>query len=887
MPRVLTRRFSIATLRPLRAAMALIVFAATAMIVQAAEPTPKPPAGFSDQKLARISNPTSIVFLHDGRALVADQSGKLYLWQEGKPSVSLVYDISAQLCTKSDAGLLGLAVNPHVNTDGSEYFYMYFTMRGTGATISEQCPRSGNETAGSPFERLSRFTIQDGTVVADSETIILDHIPTRIQDHTGGGMFFAQDGYLYVSTGDGDQPQMANDTDSLRGKILRINPTTGDGVSGNPFFNDPNAVQCGNPSNLQYEQGKPCREIFAMGLRHPWRIALKPGTDPNNVEFYINDVGKATWEEIDVGKVGMDYGWDKREGTCKIDTQCVPTNPGTAPAPGDPIFSYMHDTTTYRDSNPAFSGCSAITGAAFVPPGVWPAEYDNVYLFSDYTCGRIWRLDPNGNGGYKATIVVDDIIAPNSSPKVSVTTMTFGPAPDPVHPGKMTQALYYGVYNGGGQLRRIVYTEGLNGAPTAAISADKTYGAAPLTVTFSGEGSSDPESDKLTYQWTFGDGKLPETTNTPTVQHTYSANGSYTAQLVVQDVKGNKSQPDTLRIDVGNTPPQPTILSPAADFTFKVGESVTLSGSATDPEDGSLPDTALTWHVLRHHDTHTHEELLPTRGNNIVIPMTEPEGLSASKSSYLEIQLGAVDSKGLTYTTTQNLMPHLVDLSFQTEPAGMHLVADDTLVNGAGTVTSWEGYAFNVSTPTQQDASGQWMVFDHWADGAQSHTAAMRRIPAGYWPRHEGHNEAMEPTRAVVTPAVPTIYVAVFKPLTVEANTSDMRASMNAGMANIVVELNAPSTEPVTVNYATLDGSAKAGVDYTSTSGTLTFASGETSGMVTVPLIKNDDALNKTFSLVLSDPTQAALGSPSAVTVTISNAVAGPGTRVYLPLMRQ
>ncbi|HEU5012558.1 MAG TPA: PQQ-dependent sugar dehydrogenase [Roseiflexaceae bacterium] len=875
-------------LHPLRTAMAVIVFAATAMVVQAAEPTPKPPTGFTDERLSKIQHPTSIAFLHDGRALVTDQSGKLYLWQEGNSAtLPPVYDMGSLLCTSSDAGLLGIVVDPKVNADGSEYFYMYFTMRGQGSDYKQQCPRSGNDNpATEPFNRLSRFTFKDGSIVGGSEFIVLDHIPTRIQDHLGGGMFIAQDGYLYVSTGDGDFPQKSNDPDSLRGKILRINPATGDGVTGNPYFTDPAAVQCGNPSNPQFEQGKPCREVFAVGLRHPWRIALKPGTDPNNVEFYINDVGKATWEEINVGKVGADYGWDKREGPCLQEKICTP---GLLTPPNDPIFWYLHT----NDSREAFKGCSAVTGAAFVPPGVWPEEYDNVYLFGDYTCGRIWRLDPDGAGGYKASTVVDEIISPSTTSKAGVTTMTFGPAPDPTHPGKMTQALYYGTYSGGGQVRRVIFTGSRNHVPVADMSADKTFGNSPLTVTFSGAGSSDPDGDKLTYDWDFGDGQTSKNATAPTIAHTYQLPAGhktavFTATLVVRDTSGAASDPASIRIDLGNNPPVPAIASPAADYKFKVGETVTLSGSATDPDEtGPLPDSALTWHVLRHHDTHTHEELFPTQGNNIVIPMTEPEGLSAAHSSYLEIQLTATDSQGRTSTITQTLMPHLVDLTFQTEPAGLQLVADDTTITGQGTVTSWENYSFGVSAPTQQDASGQWMVFDHWSDGAPAHDAAMRRIPAWYWPRHEDHPDATEPTREIVTPAAPATYVAVFKPLAVQANAPEVHASINAGVADIPVQLTAASTEPVTVTYTTHDGTAKAGVDYTAASGTLTFAPGQTSIVVSVPLIRNDNALDKTFTLVLSNPQQAALGTPSTVTVTITDVASGPALRIYLPFMRQ
>ena len=140
-------------------------------------------------------------------------------------------------------------------------------------------------------------------------------------------------------------------------------------------------------------------------------------------------------------------------------------------------------------------------------------------------------------------------------------------------------------------MRRIAYTGNTNRPPTADVAANPTSGPSPLTVDFDGSGSSDPDAgDTLTsYLWDFGDGSPTQTTTTPTTSHTYSTNGTYTASLRVEDNHGALSDPETVRIDAGNEAPTPVIESPSADLLFRVGQQITLSGSATDPEDGQLP----------------------------------------------------------------------------------------------------------------------------------------------------------------------------------------------------------------------------------------------------------------------------------------------------------
>src|SRR6185436_12620293 len=111
--------------------------------------------------------------------------------------------------------------------------------------------------------------------------------------------------------------------------------------------------------------------------------------------------------------------------------------------------------------------------------------------------------------------------------------------------------------------------------------------------------------DTLAYTWTFGDGSASQTTTSPATTHTYGAMGPFTATLVVKDNHGATSPADTIVLAAGNTPPTVPINSPAAGTQFVVGQKLTLSATASDAQDGSLPGSAISWTVLRHHAEHT------------------------------------------------------------------------------------------------------------------------------------------------------------------------------------------------------------------------------------------------------------------------------------------
>jgi glucose/arabinose dehydrogenase len=338
------------------------------------------PEGFTDLVVDNppgnaLKNPTAVVPLVGNRALVLEKGGAVRVVG---PDGSLLAQDALQLnvCTGSEMGLLGAAVDPAFNLNG--YVYLYYT-RNAG-----DCASSAGR-----FNRVSRFIMTANTIDPASELVLLDNISARGGNHDGGDLEVGQDGYLYVSVGDaGQNPRGANDTAGedlslLNGKILRIT-TTGGIPADNPFVNDPAGAPCAT-AGVSAPTTVKCLEVYAWGLRNPYRFAFDPNTGATR--FFINDVGENTWEEVDEGGAARDYGWNNREGACVTGstTNCPPAPAGVT----DPLTSYRHG-----------DGCGYITAGAFVPNGVWPSKYDNAYLFADGGCGKVWVRSVSGDVDY-------------------------------------------------------------------------------------------------------------------------------------------------------------------------------------------------------------------------------------------------------------------------------------------------------------------------------------------------------------------------------------------------------------------------------------------------------------------------------------------------------
>ena len=371
-------------------------------------------------------------------------------------------------------------------------------------------------------------------------------------------------------------------------------------------------------------------------MRQPFRFAFDP--DASGTRFFINDVGKPVGGGRP-GREGADYGWNLCEGNHDNPGRAGSVNCAAAPYT-PPIHEYSHDT-----------GCSSITGGAFVPNGFWPARYDNSYLYGDYVCNKIFELKPRSGGGFRR---------PSSRAGWSgrAFAMAFGP-------DGSGQALYYTTYANGGEVRRITYVQGPTARPHAAVSASPSTETCRSTSASTAPGAPTRTRGRA-------DGlplglrrRLSSSRDYDLVRqsHLHGA-GTYTATLTVRDESGAEDTA-TVRVDAGNRPPEPTISSPTQDQLFKVGEKIVLRGSATDPEDGQLADDALSWQVVQHHaGDHTHPFLPPTPGNDVEIVAPAPEDIHSTdpEGNYLEIRLTATDSKGLSTTVIRKLAPDTVDV---------------------------------------------------------------------------------------------------------------------------------------------------------------------------------------------------------------------------------
>ena len=298
------------------------------------------PAGFTDSLVASgLNTPTAMALAPDGRIFVCQQNGQLRVIKDGAllptPFLTVTVDSSGE------RGLLGVAFDP--NFVSNQLVYIYYTA--TTPTI---------------HNRISRFIASGDVAIADSETIVME-MPnlSSATNHNGGAIHFGPDGTLFVAVGDNANGANAQTLTTRLGKMLRIT-STGGIPTDNPFFNQATGDN---------------RAIWALGVRNPFTFSFQGGTG----RMFINDVGQNTWEEINDGIAGSNYGWPNCEGFCN------PPNPSFR----DPIFAYMNDAST-----------CAITGGAFYNPQIiqFPSNFVGNYFFADFCGGWIRRLDPaNGN----------------------------------------------------------------------------------------------------------------------------------------------------------------------------------------------------------------------------------------------------------------------------------------------------------------------------------------------------------------------------------------------------------------------------------------------------------------------------------------------------------
>jgi glucose/arabinose dehydrogenase len=336
--------------------------------------------GFTDVLVASPGAGTGIVGLPDGTVLVLVQSGSVRLIRDDALLPNPALTLAIAPCNGGERGLLGAAIDENFRVNG--FVYLYYTRPSPGVP-------------GNCVNRASRFTMSGDTIDPASEIVLVDNISSNAGNHNGGDLEIGGDGFLYISVGDaGADPRAdsspnnaAQDLSLLNGKILRVVPSTGEPAPGNPI-SGAGTESCRIRGNLPTTPTTACQELYAWGLRNPFRFAFDPNTGPQR--FFINDVGQSTREEVDEGGIGRNYGWPVREGVCPIGVVPPCPNPPLPAGFTDPLTDYGRTTG------------QVITASAFIPNGHWPAEYDGGYLFADAGSGNMWLRRANGTVDYAA-----------------------------------------------------------------------------------------------------------------------------------------------------------------------------------------------------------------------------------------------------------------------------------------------------------------------------------------------------------------------------------------------------------------------------------------------------------------------------------------------------
>ena len=568
---------------------------------------------------------TAIAFAPDSRIFVALKEGAVRVVQDGKLLPTPFINLAPIVNKSTDRGLLGIAVDPRFPQ--KPYVYLSYVWDPPGFTPDAQDSRvirvvryvadaaqgynvalPGSEeiiigknslpefiappASGTGVKYPERASCMTGLTMAG--TPIQDCLPCDSLSHTAGTLMFAADGTLLASFGDGanyDYPSQvafnAQNLDAMSGRIIRVDPDTGAGVPGNPFYDA--AQPYSNRS-----------KVWSHGYRNPFRFTINPA----NGQVYAGDVGTSYYEEINAGK-GANFGWPCYEGGFADKAQ--QQGQGTvserqvgfkqAPATVDfcnalyakpagtvtaPLFTYRHP----YDANGKDLG-SSITGAAFYSGTSYPSKYRGALFFADYARLFIKYLTFDANG-----VPTVHEFAKETGSNLGAVQLISGPDTN-------IYAVYLDLKTRTGAVRRFRPIIGINTPPTAKVAADPLYGSVPLVVSFSSAGSADVDGQPISFAWDFGDG---QTSTEPNPVHVYTQVGTYQASVTVKENTAPfATATKSVTVRTGITPPIAFIDTPDESVRYEIGKPVSFSGRA---EPGAGVD--LTWSILQRHNLHEH-----------------------------------------------------------------------------------------------------------------------------------------------------------------------------------------------------------------------------------------------------------------------------------------
>jgi fibronectin type 3 domain-containing protein len=811
-------------------------------------------------------------FQANGRLWVWERGGRLWIVDDANPVTSAVLDISPEVGAWTDHGMLGFTLHPDFEATG--YIYLSYVVDrhhlmncdspaiGTPVCSAAYNPAT-NEYNSATIGRIVRYRMQlppgesdyrnARTVDLSSRRTLLGETfrgqpkstgcPIQYSSHGVGTLQFGMDGTLLASCGDGAsfnsvdagnapesyfqagladgiirpqenvgafRSQMVN---SLAGKILRLDPDTGNGIPSNPFY-DATAPRAAKS------------RVWALGIRNGFRFTVRPASgshnpaDANPGVIYLGDVGWNTYEDMDVVRTGgLNLGWPLFEGMtahagytatnaqnldapnplfgvngCSIqyfrfsdllkqDTLNTPSWPNPCNASQQittapkwlhtrPVLDWLHSSDSARwaafdlagnaiapNLGTAAPDGSVVTGQNFSGStsqgGVWytgtdfPVDYKNTYFHGDYT------------GQWIRNFVFDS----NNVLKEVRNFMTGAGGVVDMATNPVTGGFYYNSWTA--FVRKVTYSPTGNVPPIAKATVTANFGTAPLTVTFDGTGSTDANNTPLTYLWDFGDGSPSSSSPTPT--HTFNAPAgvvtNFDVTLTVRD-PGNLTSQVTLLISVNNTPPNVTITSPVDNSTYVPGPTninVPLSATFSDAQS---PANLLScqWATVLHHNTHQHEE--PVVNSCSTTYSLNRIGCDG-ETYYYTFALTVTDPQGLQTVRQVRMNPQCTggggdtqaptvpqNLTAQAINAGqINLSWSPSTDNGGGTVVGYRIYRGGAVVATTTGASYQDTTVAPSTTYAYRVTAFDDASPA---------NESAQSNQAsATTPAAPATVIRV------------------------------------------------------------------------------------------------------------------------------
>ncbi|SCG51320.1 PKD domain-containing protein [Micromonospora echinaurantiaca] len=677
-----------------------LVLVAAGLTAPAAPVTAAPAAAPPDSSFQKVTlndypgEPMSLAVLPDLRVLHTSRTGEVRIHDPRTGLNTLAADVPVY--EHDEEGLQGIAIDPDFARN--KWVYLYYSPPmdtpvddpATPDVNEGDAPLVGTEADWQRFRgvlRLSRFKLDGMRLDLRTEQKIID-VPTDrgICCHVGGQIDFDSAGNLYLSTGDDTNPFFSDgytpideradrnpafdaqrtsaNTNDLRGKLLRIRVKPGGGYRVPPG----NLFRPGTPKTRP--------EIYAMGLRNPFRFAVDRRTDDVYLADYSPDAGSANpdrgpaghgrWMLVDKP---ANYGWPY----CVTPTMPYRDHDFATGTPGGyfdcrrPVNDSPHNTGQRRlppveapqvwyPSAPSgefpqlgTGGIGPMAGPAYDYDGRstsrvrWPAYYDGVPLFYEWTRDYVkeFRLDRAGEVAdirpVVPSLVVDNPMDLEFGPDGALYVLEYGDG--------------YFAENPDAQLSRIDFVRG-NRTPIPKISADPTAGQAPLTVTFSSAGTVDPDGDPLRYAWDFdADGSVDSTEPNPS--WTYQSNGSYQPTLKVTDRTG-RSAAATLPLLIGPRAPIVEFVSPVAGQPFEFGQTVAFQVKVTDDRPVDCSRVRVTY--ILGHDEHGH-------------PLSSAAGCTGSIATFVDGGHGGAPNLSAVFVAEYTDAPTEPDVPPQTGTA--------------------------------------------------------------------------------------------------------------------------------------------------------------------------------------------------------------------------